>query len=442
MPAEATSSTGNAGIEAREAALDVFRTVVRRRQPLDIALSTERRFGELPTRDRAFARRLVTITLRRLGQLDAVLAQLLDRPLPAKAALVQDLLRLGAAQLLFADVPLHAAVDTAVEIARRRNASPFAKLVNAVLRRISREGAALVEDDDAPHLNTPAWLWQSWEQAYGAETARSIAAAHLRDPPLDLIVKKPAEMPHWARETGSVELAVGSLRRAAGGLVSDIPGFSEGAWWVQDAAAALPVRLFGDVHGRRVADLAAAPGGKTAQLAAAGAEVTAVDISAKRLRLVAENLARLGLAAEMIAVDASKWDTQERFDAVLLDAPCTATGTIRRHPDVAWLKTKADVSRLVSRQDRLLDAAFRLTRPGGLLVYACCSLQAEEGPDRISAFLERNGDVERVPVSAEEVAGLSELLTSEGDLRTLPCHLETEGGLDGFYAARLRRRAD
>lgn len=211
---------------------------------------------------------------------------------------------------------------------------------------------------------------------------------------------------------------------------------------MQDAAAALPVRLFGDVHGRRVADLAAAPGGKTAQLAAAGAEVTAVDISAKRLRLVAENLARLGLAAEMIAVDASKWDTQERFDAVLLDAPCTATGTIRRHPDVAWLKTKADVSRLVSRQDRLLDAAFRLTRPGGLLVYACCSLQAEEGPDRISAFLERNGDVERVPVSAEEVAGLSELLTSEGDLRTLPCHLETEGGLDGFYAARLRRRAD
>jgi len=415
--------------------------VIRRRQPLDIALSANRGFGDLPTRDRAFARRLVTITLRRLGQLDTVVNRFLDRPLPEKAALVQDLLRLGAAQILFAEMPAHAAVDTAVEIARRRSAAPFAKLVNAVLRRISREGSALVGDDDAHRLNTPEWLWRSWEHAYGTATARGIAEAHLREPPLDLTVKDPAETAHWARETGSIQLATGSLRRAAGGLVAAIPGFAEGAWWVQDAAAALPVRLLGDVRGLRVVDLAAAPGGKTAQLAAAGAEVTAVDISEKRLRLVAENLARLGLAAEMIAVDASRWETQERFDAVLLDAPCTATGTIRRHPDVAWLKTEADVSRLVSLQDRLMDAAFRLTRPGGLLVYACCSLQPEEGPARISAFLERNDEAGRVPVSAEEVAGLPELVTSEGDVRTLPCHLEEEGGMDGFYAVRLRRRA-
>lgn len=441
MPAEAASSTAVAGIEAREAALDVVRTVIRKRQPLDIALSAERSFGELSTRDRAFARRLVTITLRRLGQLDAVLARFLERPLPGKAALVQDLLRLGAAQLLFADVPAHAAVDTAVEIARRRHAAPFAKLVNAVLRRIARAAADLVGVDDAARINTPAWLWQSWERAYGAATARSIAEAHLREPPLDLTVKDSEERSHWARETDSIELVTGSLRRAAGGLVPDVAGFAEGAWWVQDAAAALPVRLLGDVRGSRVVDLAAAPGGKTAQLAAAGAEVTAVDISEKRLRLVAENLARLGLAAEMIAVDASKWETEERFDAVLLDAPCTATGTVRRHPDVVWLKTEADVRRLVSLQDRLLDAAFRLTRPGGVLVYACCSLQPEEGPERISTFLERNREAERVPVSAEEVAGLPEFLTSEGDLRTLPCHLKEEGGMDGFYAVRLRRRA-
>jgi 16S rRNA (cytosine967-C5)-methyltransferase len=242
----------------------------------------------------------------------------------------------------------------------------------------------------------------------------------------------------WAARLGGRVLPTGGVRLDSAALIEDLPGFAAGQWWVQDAAAALPARLFGRLEGRQVVDLCAAPGGKTAQLAAAGAEVIAVDRAAARLKRVTDNLARLGRSAATIAADATQWRPPGKVEAVLLDAPCSATGTIRRHPDIPWLKSPDDVATLAALQDRLLAAAVEMTAPGGILVYCTCSLQPEEGPQRIAALIAKGG-VERVAVSAAEVGGVPEFVTAEGDLRTLPCHLADEGGIDGFYAARLRR---
>ncbi len=413
--------------------------VLRRHRPLDEAL--DEALGEAPAelaeRDRAFARLLVTTALRRLGQIDALIATCLDRPLPSNAAAIQDVLRLGVAQLVFLDVAAHAAVDTAVEMAKATRLSAQVKLVNAVLRRLAQHGKALSAAGDAARLNTPDWLWHSWCEAYGEATCRAIALAHLSEAPLDISVK--ADAPSWAERLSAELLPTGSLRRPPGGLVSALPGFDEGAWWVQDAAAALPARLLGPVAGQRVADLCAAPGGKTAQLAAAGAAVTALDRSAKRLLRLTANLQRLGLAAELVTADAAAWQPTEPFDAVLLDAPCSATGTLRRHPDAAWLKQPTDIAKLTAAQDRLLAAAAAMLRPGGLLIYCTCSLQPEEGPRRVDALVAAGAPFRRRPIEAGELGGLDELIGEAGDLRILPCHLAEKGGMDGFYAARLER---
>jgi 16S rRNA (cytosine967-C5)-methyltransferase len=322
-------------------------------------------------------------------------------------------------------------------------------LINAVLRRIAREGAALLALQDAARLNTPAWLWQTWSAAYGEATARAITEAHLLDPPLDLTLNAgwrkggPGEAPDiegWAARLGARVLPTGTLRLAPGaGEVAGLPGYGDGAWWVQDAAAALPVRLLGQVAGKRVLDLCAAPGGKTAALAAAGAWVTAVDVSPARLARLEDNLARLGLKAETVAADAIRWRPGEPAEAVLIDAPCSGTGTIRRHPDIAWLKQPRDLAALIRLQDRLLGAAVEMVAPGGLLVFATCSLQPEEGAERIAALIAKGAPVERVPLGAEEIFGRQEFLSPEGDLRSLPCHLAEFGGMDGFFACRLRR---
>jgi 16S rRNA (cytosine967-C5)-methyltransferase len=228
------------------------------------------------------------------------------------------------------------------------------------------------------------------------------------------------------------------------GSVTMLPGFAEGQWWVQDAAAALPARLFGDVAGKNIADLCAAPGGKTAQLAHAGARVTAVDRSPARMARLRDNLARLALEAEVVVTDAADWqggNSSGGLDGILIDAPCTSTGTIRRHPDVAWLRQETDIGALAALQKRLLQKAVTLLRPGGILVYCTCSLEPEEGEHAISSLLGTESTMRRAPIDAGEVAGLTEILTTEGDLRTLPCHLPHDdprlGGLDGFYAARL-----
>ena len=420
---------------ARACALDVLDTVLGDRRPLDDALADHAGLARLEARDRAFARLLVSTTLRRLGQIDALIAHCLDKPLSAKAARIRQILRLGTCQLAFLGTPPHAAVDGAVSLVGRNRA--YKGLVNAVLRRLAREGAGLAAKHDAPRLDTPGWLWESWRRAYGEATARAIAEAHLAEPPLDITVKRDAE--GWARRLDARVLPTGTLRRALGGAVADLDGYAEGGWWVQDAAASLPARLLGDVAGETVIELCAAPGGKTAQLAAAGAHVVAVDRSARRLDSLRQNLARRGPAAETIAADALDWRPRAPARFVLLDAPCSATGAIRRRPDIPHLKTAADVARLAALQDRLLDAAYPMLAPGGTLVWSVCSLEPEEGPERIAALLERAPGLERVAITAGEIGGLSELVTAAGDLRTLPCHLADRGGLDGFFVARLRR---
>jgi 16S rRNA (cytosine967-C5)-methyltransferase len=424
-------------LASRRVALDVLGQTLQRHQSLDEALATHPDFDSLAPRDRAFVRLLLATTLRRLGEIDSVLGQLMERLLPQQAATGTDVLRLGAAQLLFLGTPAHAAVDTSVELIAASGLPRLRGLANAVLRRVAREGTALLGDRDPLRLNTPGWLWESWVETFGEATARSIAAAHLVEAPLDLTVARDAAA--WAERLEAELLPTGTLRRAAGGMVTDLPGFDEGAWWVQDAAAALPARLLGAGTGSRVIDLCAAPGGKTLQLCAAGAAVTAVDISNRRLGRVRENLARCGFEAELVAADASKWRPAAPAHAVLLDAPCSATGTLRRHPDIAWLKGPDDVARLTLTQDRLLRAASEMLEPGGMLIYAVCALQAEEGPQRIAAALASGVPLRREPVTAGELPGLTEAITSDGDVRTLPSMWAERGGMDGFYIARLRR---
>ncbi|CAA7612161.1 RsmB/NOP family class I SAM-dependent RNA methyltransferase [Magnetospirillum sp. UT-4] len=425
-------------MNARTIALELLDAVLAGRHLLDEALESDKRLAALEPRDRAFARLLAATVLRRLGQLDDLIGRCLDRPLPARSRRVMDVLRLGAVQLLFLDTPPHAAISATVDLVKGGPLNGFAKLVNAVLRRLDREGRAWAAAQDAGRLNTPDWLWRSWCAAYGKDTARAIAEAHLHEAPVDITAM--GDPAFWAERLQAELLPTGSLRRAAGGDVTALPGFAEGAWWVQDMAAAIPARLLGEVAGKRVADLCAAPGGKALQLAAAGALVTAVDRSARRLERVRQNLDRLKLEADMVAADVAAWRPESPFDAVLLDAPCTATGTLRRHPDGLRLKGPGDVAALADQQAALLRAALEMLKPGGTLVYCVCSLEPEEGVAQVERLLAA-GAVERLPVRPEEVGGLAELLTPAGDLRTLPCHMAELGGMDGFYAARLVRAA-
>ena len=432
------------GLAARRIAADILDGVLRRRSPLDEQLSGKTAhpgLPGLPDRDRALMRRLVATVLRRLGTLRHLLGGFLDKGFPADAPRAETILLIGAAQILWLEVPDHAAVDLAVRLAQAdRRAARYAGLVNAVLRRVTQNRAAI--DLAESTRDTPAWLLKRWSAHYGAETARAIAIANGHEPALDLTVKGNAES--WAERLRGRVLPTGTVRTLAQGAITLLPGFSEGAWWVQDAAAALPAHLLGDVTGLAVADLCAAPGGKTAQLALAGARVTAVDRSPARLARLRENLSRLALEAETAAADVLEWQAGP-FDAVLIDAPCSATGTIRRHPDVPWLKGEADMALLVALQQKLLDRAADLLKPGGRLIYCVCSLEPEEGERQIAALLAREPRLVRQALTAADVFGLGEFITADGDLRTLPYQLADPdphwGGLDGFYAARLLRKA-
>ncbi len=403
----------------REIAFDLLTAVLDRRRPLEEALDAA---PPAEPRDRAAAHRLAAAVLRRLGSLDAVLEPFLTR---APRDGVKHVLRLGAAGLLLLATPPHAAVATAVALARTRRLAPFAGLVNAVLRRVSDAGPAALDGLDGPRLDTPPWLWASW----GAD-ARAIAEAHEHEAPLDLSLRPGAELP-----PGATLLPTGSVRLPAGTRVQDLPGFDAGAFWVQDAAAALPAALLHAKPGEHVADLCAAPGGKTAQLAVTGARVTAVDRDTYRLRQLHENLARLQLEVQVVQADAATWTPPALFDAVLLDAPCSATGTIRRHPDVPRLKRPRDLAELTAGQDRLLAVATAMLRPGGRLIYAVCSLQPEEGAGRVADLPGLRPD----PFTAAELDGIPRALTPQGTLRTHPGLWTDRGGMDGFFAARFVR---
>jgi 16S rRNA (cytosine967-C5)-methyltransferase len=434
------------GFAVRRIAAEIVDGVLRRRRALDELLDSAGAqasgLSSLPERDRALTRALAATVLRRLGTLRYLVSLFLERGPPAQAPFVETALLIGAAQILFLQIPDHAAVDLSVRLVRAdREAMHFAGLVNAVLRRLAREGAERLAALDPIVLDTPDWLLARWIETYGEPTARAIATANSHEPALDLTVKSDPET--WAARLSGRVMPTRTVRAIAHGTVTALPGFAEGAWWVQDAAAALPVRPFGDLAGRRVADLCAAPGGKTAQLAAAGAHVIAVDRSQARLNRVRENLARLSLTADLICADVATWTTEQKFDAVLLDAPCSSTGTIRRHPDVPWLKRAADIAALSRVQGQLIERALALTKSGGTLIYCTCSLEPEENEHIVAAVLSGNGGVRRVPIKAGEIFGMTEFISKDGDLRTLPCHLPDPdsrlAGLDGFYAARLEK---
>ncbi len=421
----------------RQCALELLGAVLARKTPLEEGFANHDGIAALVARDRAFARNLVGTTLRHLGEINALIDHALEKPLPRKAAPVQHLLQIGIAQLCFLDTPPHAAVDQSVALLHATPLASYKGLVNAVLRRLTREGKALLESLDGPRLNTPTWLWKSWERTYGTATCRAIASAHLQNAPLDLTFRKGQE--GQAEALGATPLPTGSFRLHTHGRVDALPGYAEGHWWVQDGAAAIPAKLLGDVRGATVLDLCAAPGGKAAQLADRGAHVLAVDRSRARLVRVRENFSRLHLNVETVATDATTWRPKNPAAFVLLDPPCSGTGTLRRHPDIAWQKTPDDLMKLCALQARLLEAAAAMTAPGGLLVYAVCSLEPQEGVEQIDALLAGGAPFTRVPIAAEDVGGRDELLTPQGDVRTLPSHFKALGGLDGFYAARLRK---
>ena len=431
---------------ARDLSVRLVDAVLTRRRAFDDALAelhAAAPFRDLAPRDRAFARLIAATVLRRLGELEAVIARFLEKPLPADRGTLSSILLCASAQLLALGTPAHAVVDIAVEQCRRnRGARRFDRLANAVLRRVAEKGPAILQTLDGPRLDIPDWLWQRWVATYGDDETRRIAATSLREAPLDLSVKSDPDA--WATRLGGRLLPTGSVRLRTDGRIDDLPGYAEGAWWVQDAAAALPARLLGYVAGQYIADLCAAPGGKTAELAAAGAKVTAVDSAPERLARLSDNLARLGLAAEIVAADVTQWCPDHTFDAVLLDAPCIATGAIRRHPDILRLKRASDVAKLAAEQARMLASAAHLVKPGGRLVYCTCSLEPEEGIDQIEQFLRASPEFERLAIAPGEAGVDPAWLTPAGDLRTLPCHLPLDppelSGMDGFYAARLKRQ--
>ncbi len=435
FPARRIAGRKKSALSARGGALELVEAVLVRKRFLDDALG---QMAMPAGRDRAFAHALALMTLRRLGQIDALLDHCLARPLEERAHRTRNLLRLGAAQLAFLGTPAHAAVAESVDLANQCLPAVHKGLVNAVLRRLSREAPSLLAAKDAARINTPGWMWDSWQDAYGETRARAIAEAHLIEPPLDISVR--GDVSFWAARLGAEELPTGTLRLAGGGRVEELAGFEDGAWWVQDAASALPARLLGDVADKTVVDLCAAPGGKTAQLAAAGARVVAVERSAGRAATLEANLARLHLTCRVVVSDAESWRPEALADAVLLDAPCSATGTIRRHPDVQRLKTPGDVARLAHRQSAMLDAALAMVRPGGTLVYAVCSLEGAECAALVDSWLASNPSASRLPVRADEVGGQTEFIDPHGNLRTLPGHWPERGGLDGFFAARFVRR--
>lgn len=435
------------GIIARKLALRVLDSVLEQKHTLDQALDQVLSGNsQMEARDRAFVHQLAATTLRRLGHIDRAIKLYVKKPLPKSAHEARDILRLAAAQILFLDVPAHAAVDTSVNLAaknRHPNVRRLKGLINAVARKIAANRDQLKQKAESDPLgNHPAWIRKSWLAHFSEETAGRVAASLLSAPPLDITPKDPASATDLAKELAAEVLKNGSLRLPGSVKVTDLAGFEDGRWWVQDAAASLAVPLFGDISGHVIADLCAAPGGKTLQLAAMGAKSTkviAVDSSGARLKRLHENLKRTGLSADVVTSDALHWRPLggTDLDGILLDAPCSATGTLRRHPDVPYLRSPSSMADLAVLQGGLLAHAFEILRPGGTLIYSVCSLEKPEGRDQIEAFLAATPDAARKPITSSELPGMAEALTADGDVQTLPCHWANSGGMDGFFVARI-----
>ena len=420
------------GLESRLAAFTALKAVTAGRH-LDDAM---RQVDGLEPRDRAFVRLLVTTVLRRKGQIDRILDDVMSKRPTGRTRDAIEILRLGAAQLLFLNTGAHAAVDSTVDMMRKAGFDRMTGLANAVMRRLARDGAGLLRNTDLED-NLPDWIRESWTFRYGRERTRQTMKLAMEPPPLDITpARDPAD---WAARLEGVLVDGHTVRREFDGDPTALPGFEEGAWWVQDAAAALPARLFGDLAGRHVIDLCAAPGGKTAQLVAAGARVTAIDASERRLRTLRRNLRRLELSAELIHTDGRRFEPDRPVDAVLIDAPCSATGTLRRRPDVPGHRTHADMDQLTATQAELLATAAGWLAPGGCLIYATCSLQHEEGEAIIDDVLRRPDSKLIIdPISPREAGSFAPAITEVGTMRIVPADFASLGGVDGFFIARLK----
>jgi len=428
------------GLAARRAALRALEKILGQKKMLDTVLAEEKYFADLPVRDRPFVRMMVSTVLRRKGQLDDLIARALNKEAPRPETL-KFILYLGTAQILFMDVANHAAVDTSVSLTGEAGMESKKGFINAVLRRMTSEGNHWLQSQDAAALNIPSWLYQQWIASYGVVRAKDIANALLQQAPLDITVKKSLDAEKIRVDLAARKLATGSLRREEGGMVEDLPGFDAGDWWIQDASSALPVKLMGDLSGKTVLDMCAAPGGKTMQLADAGAKVIALDRNANRMKDLRANVARMKFegSVECVIEDGAEWKPRQSFTHILLDAPCTATGTARRHPDLLFLKTEKDQNALIATQERLLNNAAKILEPGGMLVYCTCSLQKAEGEEQVDKFLQSHPDFKRAPVRREEFGGMDGFVSSEGDVRVLPYLLKDEGGMDGFFISRLQK---
>jgi len=444
-PAETPKVDGQQpGLAARKVAARLLAAIIDARTSLDGLTDNDHghpQYLALDMRDRALVRAILSTALRFHVTIGALISARLDRPLPDNARSLSHILHVGAAQMLFLDVPDSAAVDLAVSHARSDpRTARFASLVNAVLREIGRRKERALPAALAQNIDAPDWLFERLEATYGHENTHAILAMHRHEAPTDFTVKSDPEL--WAGRLGGIVLPTGTVRVAKlDGPITALPGFADGEWWVQDVAASLPARLFGDMRSLRVLDLCAAPGGKTAQLAHIGARVTALDLSRNRLKRLAANLERLKLEAELVEGDALAFEAPQPFDAVLLDAPCSSTGTARRHPDIPWTKTPDDVTKLAGLQHRLLEHACTLVKPGGRVVFSNCSLDPEEGEQMLAAFLAGHRSVKLDPIGASELPGLETAITPEGALRTTPADLQSPdpalSGMDGFFAARL-----
>lgn len=432
-----TAGMQAAGVAARVAAARALAAVLDKKQDLDQALHLAFQNQKLEGRDRGFAHLMVGYVLRHLPRLDAAIAAFMTQEKPLSPPMLAHVLRLGLAQLWLADVPPHAAVSATVDAAVVLGLNRQKNLVNALLRRAGREGPHVLPPVDAS-AHFPLWMTQGWAENFGAEHVAAIATASLTQAPLDLCLRDDTQTDEYVSLLGGISFGPGHVRLpdASGVSVPELPGYAEGAWWVQDFAASLPVRLMGDVSGMVVADLCAAPGGKTMQLAARGAKVIAVDRSARRLEILNRNLNRTGLAGQVQVevADAVTWRPSEPLDAILLDAPCTATGTMRRHPELPYLRGDEDMESLRALQAELLDHAAGLLRQGGVLVYCTCSLQPQEGIMQQSRFMEAHNDfVLRRNDLKNQFKSLN-FNNSEASLRLIPDMLADQGGMDGFFA--------
>lgn len=430
------------GLLTREISLDLLQAVLGQKRPLDQLLVSNAQLGGLDPRDRNFVRMVVATTLRRLGQIDDLIMRALDQDRPPHPEILHHILRISVTQILFMDVPDHAAVHIGVSLAEKHNLPKQKGLINAVLRRMTAEGREWLRMQDEAHMNVPPWLLAQWIEDYGLKSAGDIAQSNLSEAALDITVKNPDIADMWASSLDGSILPTGSIRTQKSGRIEHMQGYDEGHWWVQDASAALPAQLFGDdISGQTVIDLCAAPGGKTAQFAAMGAHVIAVDRSAKRMQTLKSNIERLNLVdhVETVVSDGAEWLPQEQAPYVLVDAPCTASGTIRRHPDMPHLKTPRDQERLMDTQSRLLQHAAQMVALEGILIYCTCSLQKAEGDYQVENFLANNPGFALVPVRLKEVGGVQGIIQSDGSVRIHPYHMAAHGGMDGFYIARLQR---